>query len=151
MNDTNTPTQKQGTSRKVAESRRMGFLPKTFYNVRVGMAVESSAFSTMDQIATNYRGGMWDFIEVPGGGYLAPAGAETVKLNVQVAGNGFDGELSLDAAGIVASLFAINHTLMVAYEAGNDPVQEVLTDRYYALRDFASNHPERQAIFNAID
>lgn len=44
----------------------------------------------------------------------------------------------------VATLFALNTLINV--EANGE-----LIDRYYALRDFASDHPEGPAIFKLID
>jgi hypothetical protein len=74
---------------------------------------------------------------------LAPGGAQSYRLSVS--GNGFEGRLSANAAGITATLFAIN-TLAFRY-----PHPAKLSARYYQLRDFACTHAEVRPIIAAID
>ena len=78
--------------------------------------------------------------------YLAPE--LTGRLCLEVDGNGYSGELSADAAGIVATLFTLGQ--LAADNQGTD-VADVLIDRYHFLRDFARDHPEAAEIFRAID
>ena len=69
------------------------------------------------------------------------------RLAVLVDGNGFEGNLSADAAGIVASLFALNQ---LTHEAKGE-AQDHLIEQYYKLVEFATTHPESGAICRAID
>lgn len=66
-----------------------------------------------------------------------------------------ESEVSADAAGIVATLYAINYLLDTEHEKRLRPDQEKaiedLHDRYYKLRVFASEHPEATEIFALID
>ncbi|WP_434060542.1 antirestriction protein [[Acidovorax] ebreus] len=70
------------------------------------------------------------------------------RLEIEVDGNGFRGELSADAAGIVATLFTLGQ--LAAETAGTDAA-DALIDRYHSLAAFAGSHPEAAAIYRAID
>ncbi|MBV6885834.1 antirestriction protein [Xanthomonas campestris pv. euphorbiae] len=80
------------------------------------------------------------------GFYLAPNLSE--RLEIEVDGNGFRGELSADAAGIVATMFALGQ--LAAESAGTDAA-DALIDHYHSLGAFAAGHPEAAAIYRAID
>ncbi len=71
---------------------------------------------------------------------MFPNQAEPFRIEVN--GNGFSGELSAEAAGIVACLFAL---CAFAEES------EQGAEHYHLLRDFAMDHPEAGLIFRAID
>ncbi len=130
----------------VAESDRLDFLP-AFFGPRLMMRGEALVFGWLDALVEGYNGGYWNFYTLTNGGfYMAPANYDRMRL--EVAGNGFGGEMSADAAGIVATLFAL---CQLAAEAEDTDAGDVLIDRYYFLRDFASTHTEAGAIFAAID
>lgn len=119
---------------------RLGFLPRVFG--RRFMQGEAAVFNWMRSLCSQYNGGYWDFVDLSNGGfYLRLVYDKPMALRVE--GNGFSGELSADAASIVASLFAINELLFAgAHE---------LDDAYYALRDYAIKHAEGAQILSAID
>jgi hypothetical protein len=95
------------------------------------------------KLTTQYTGGYWTFMELSNGGcYLAPQSEAT--FHVSVDGNGFDGTVSADAAGITACLFALSH---LSFQIRNESIAE----HYHQLRDFALEHAEASAIFAAID
>ena len=126
----------------VPEAKRLAFLPRHFD--RQMMAFEQSLFTHMSQLSADYLGGYWDFYDLSNGGcYLAPSAPTT--YHIRVAGNSFDGNLSADAAGITATLFALN-ALSFRF-----PRLERFTERFYQLRDFACEHAERRLILAAID
>lgn len=78
---------------------------------------------------------------------MAPESAGTFQLDVN--GNGFSGALSADAAGIVATLFALCD---LAMEEQDTPQGDALAERYHLLRDYAVGaHSEAAAIAGAID
>jgi hypothetical protein len=66
------------------------------------------------------------------------------QFNIDVSGNGFTGELSANAAGIVASLFALCY---LANRFGDDKS----INQYHWLREFAIEHAEASLIMRAID
>lgn len=130
----------------VAESARLSFLP-SFFGPRMMIRGEALVFGWLDQLSKDYTGGYWNFYTLTNGGfYLAPATSERMRLAVD--GNGFDGLMSADAAGIVATLFALGQ---LAAEIEGTDAADTLIDRYHFLRDFAYNHAEAVAIFRAID
>jgi len=59
-------------------------------------------------------------------------------------GNGFKGEVSADAAGIIACLMAFSH---LSFQTGDDRIIEA----FHNLREFVSTHREARLIFLAID
>lgn len=59
--------------------------------------------------------------------------------------NGYSGTVSGDAAGIIATLYALSH-LAFRFEA-----VAVLSERFHQLREFALAHREAAAILAAID
>lgn len=127
---------------ELPEWKRLAFLPR-FFGPRHMLRGEALVFGWMQRLAPAYRGGFWRFYELGNGGfYLAPAVKGPLALTVE--GNGFDGELSADAAGIVASLFAIA-------ELATATGLERLAEHYQHLLEFASHHPESALIHRAID
>ncbi|HFT8010373.1 TPA: antirestriction protein [Burkholderia cenocepacia] len=139
MNQTDTPIQ----STLVVEELRMRFLP-----VRLGrhyLRGEGMFFDWARRLSPDYTGGHWLFFELSNGGfYVAPA-AMQVPVTVSWHLNGYDGQMGVEAFGIVVTLFALSHMIELFSDNGH------LIDAYHALRDFAASHPEMSAIFRAID
>jgi hypothetical protein len=125
----------------VTADQRFKFLPRVF-GARHMMRGESAVYDWMAELCRNYQGGYWDFIDLSNGGFYLRLAADN-PLDVVVAGNGFSGGMSPDAASIVATLFALND--LIWRGAGH------LDDAYYLLRDFAAQHPEARLILQAID
>ncbi|MEZ0602950.1 antirestriction protein [Paraburkholderia sp. IW21] len=137
------------TAMKLPESRRLNFLPYMFGSSM--MRGEALLYSYATKLAPDeYRGGLWDFYKLSNnGGYAAPTTPERYNLAVQ--GNGFEGEMSNDAAGIVITMFVLNQLAHELAARGNNELAERLSDRYHELRDYAGQHAERASIFRAID
>ena len=146
---TTTSTVHQPTSDKpaplmatvVADSARPDCLPR-FFGARCVM-VENTVFSMLKSLSSNYHGGFWTFHELSNGGFfMAP---ETNKsFHVFCDGNGYEGEVSANAAGIIACLFTFSR---LSFSIENERLSEL----FHLLRDYASEHPEASAIFRAID
>lgn len=129
------------TAQRVPEHARMDCLPKHF-GAQLIWVVEQSVYNQLADLAPAYSGGYWHYYELSNGGfYMAP---DIEPLRVCVAGNGFDGCVSADAAGIIACLFAFSHIACARDSA-------VLADHYHWLRDFAAEHAEASRILGAID
>lgn len=147
----------------VPDGERLGFLPKHFGSRRY-LKGENAVYNWMGALCPDCRGGYWDFLELSNGGFYmrpadcpprasppgcppgASAAARPHRMLVRVESNksnGFEGDVSADAAGVIATLFALNYLVC----GGADE----LTDKYYALREFALGHPESAAILGAID
>lgn len=133
------------TAVQVEQESRMEFLP-AYFGPDLMMRGEGLVYGWMRRLANNYNGGFWNFYELTNGGfYMAP---EVGLLQVEVAGNYFSGEMSADAAGIVATMFALGQ---LAAETQGMSECDALIDRYHWLREYASDHAEASQIFRAID
>lgn len=131
----------------VPENERESFLPKLF-GARMFFHGEPMVYDWMRRLCKAYTGGFWEFYTVGdgGAGFMVPRMDGPVTVSVET--NGYEGDMSAEAAGIVATLFALNHLM---FRTTNATATEVLCDRYEQLRAFAAEHGERQAIFRAID
>jgi hypothetical protein len=121
---------------------RMDFLPDAFgFNLMV--VGENTVYGWMERLSIDYMGGYWHFYKLSNGGfYMAPNVIS--RLNVEVTGNYYTGEVSPDAAGIIATLFALGQ---MASQFEDDR----LINACHALREFAITHPEWNEIGRAID
>jgi len=125
----------------VPNHQRLQMLPKHFGQHM--LTIENAIYSFMRTLSSQYRGAYWNFFELSNGGfYMAPESKN--MFNICVEGNGFEGEMSADAAGITACLFAFSH---LSFHIDDDTI----ATHYYWLRDFAMDHPEVRAILAATD
>ena len=125
----------------VPEGRRMEFLPSKF-GVTAMLKVETAIFAWMQRLCPAYAGGYWNFVELSNGGaYMVPGGAEIFDLCVE--GNGFEGRVSADAAGVIATTFALNGLIWQGHDK--------LGEKYEQLLDYISHHPDQIAIRRALD
>jgi hypothetical protein len=130
------------TASLVASNNRLSFLP-SFFGPRLMLRGENLVYTWLERLSRNYNGGYWHFYTLSNGGfYMAPAYDKPLRVSVE--GNWFEGELSADAAGIVATLYAL---CQLAEETGNDRI----IDLYHLLREYLDDHPEGGLIFSAID
>jgi hypothetical protein len=125
---------------RVPDGERIDALPRHFG--RHLLAVENAVYTWLRELSQDYSGGYWHFYELSNGGfYMAP---DCGSLRVRVAGNGYDGVMSGDAAGITACLFALSHLSF------RMPV-ELVSEHFHWLLAFAAEHREASAIIAATD
>ncbi len=104
---------------------------------------EPLLYDTMSQLCADYTGGYWHMYLLDNGGfYMAPDFDGTMTLTCS--GNYFSGEMTPDAAGIVACLFAFSS---FAWRTQNPRHGEL----FHLLRHYACEHDESQLILAAID
>jgi len=139
----NLTTSARNDATLVPEARRMEFLPRLFGR-RLLIIGEHTVFSFMERLSpADYGGGMWDFYALSGKPlYLAPTSKPRFRIFWE--GNGYEGEVSSAAAGIIATLFAFSH-LSFRYDC------DEIAEGYGRLYDYVTGHPEAQEIFQAID
>lgn len=127
----------------VAEQRREGFLPVLFGRQHLIVA-ENTLYNLMTWLSPrDYGGGFWDFYEYEGTPlYLAPTSRQRYRIACDT--NGYEGRVSADAAGMIATLFTFSH-LSFKYQS------DLLAERFQRLYAFAADHPEASEIFQAID
>lgn len=125
----------------VAEENRMDFFP-TFFGPKLWVLGEPLICQWMGVLAEGYNGSNWNYYTLSNGGfYMAP---ETDKrFKVVVVSNYFSKEMSADAAGIVATLYALGN---LANRTENDRIIEL----YQALYEYANGHAERELMLEAI-
>jgi Antirestriction protein len=141
MNSFNDVTSQRIEAREVTNGERMQMLPRHFG--RHMLTVENAVYTFMRRLAPQYAGGYWTYLKLSNSGfYLAPQ-SDTV-FNICVEGNGFEGEMSADAAGITACLFALSH---LSFQI----TDEDIANHFHYLREFALSHAEAGTILAAID
>jgi hypothetical protein len=129
------------TSSVVPESGRLAFLPMLFG--RHFMRGEALVYRWMDSLCEAYSGGYWEYLKLSNGsGYMAPKRDDKMKICVD--SNYFEAEMSADAAGVVASMFALCQLANLTQDDG-------IIERYHALRAYAVQHAEAHLIMRAID
>ena len=130
------------TATLVPENKRLDFLPAKF--PQSYLQFEIGCYSKLSALSEDYVGGFWNYYELSNGGvYIAPDDDDK-KFRIVVPSNGYEGTASADAAGIIVSLFSINALCWI------QPCEKH-NDLYYALRDYAVDHPEGAVIYGAID
>jgi hypothetical protein len=128
-------------AREIPSDERLQILPRHFG--RYMLTVEYAVCAFMRKLANQYTGGYWNYFEISNGGfYMAPT--HDTPFNVLVDTNDFEGQMSADAAGITACLFALSH---LSFQIADESIAE----HYHQLRDFAVYHAEASAILAAID
>lgn len=127
----------------VPKERRMDFLPSLF-GQRLMLVGERTVFEFMGWLSPeDYGGGFWTFYECQGKPLFLAPDTDT-RFRISCDGNGYQGVFSAEAAGIVATLFAMSH-LSFRHES------ERLSEGYTRLYTYAGAHPEAGEIFQAID
>jgi hypothetical protein len=126
---------------KVSDRARLAVLPRHFG--RYMLTFEGFVYDLMRQFSQEYGGGVWTYVELSNGSLYMTPPDRTYRLVIR--SNGYDGELSADAAGITVCLFACS---LLSFEyRGTD----VFTRHFHGLREYALEHPESTQIFAAID
>lgn len=129
------------TSTLVSASQRSSFLPKHFGSLM--LVAERGIYKVLQSMCPIYNGGYWNFYELSNDGfYLAPAYEELLPISVM--GNGYDGLVSADAAGIIVTLVVLNQ---LCWKTESEKV----INQYYLLRDYVGFHMEASEIYAAID
>src|SRR6202049_1467580 len=128
-------------AREIPSDERLQILPRHFG--RHMLTVEHAVYAFMRKLDNQYTGGYWNYFELSNGGVsVAPGGGPPVNVGGDT--NGFEGQMSADAAGITACLFALSH---LSFQIQHESIAE----HYHQLRDFALDHAEASPTLPAID
>jgi len=127
----------------VSDAARLEFLPNLFGRSLLIVA-ENAVYGFMEKLSPlDYAGGFWDFYEHNGHPlFLAPTSRDRFRICGHI--TGFQGEVSAEAAGIIATMFAFSH-LSFQHRSAR------LCEGYGRLYAYAADHPEAAEIFQAID
>lgn len=131
------------TKSLVPNNRRIKVTADLF-GVNFPMRLEPFVYHITGSIAEAYQGGYWEFYILSNGAFYMALDSDA-KFNVSCE-NGFEGELSGDALGIVACLYAYSNLSF-----GNGAFAEKCAEQYHLLRDYTLERPEAAAILGAID
>lgn len=116
----------------------------SLFGIDFPMKLEPTVFHLAGQLSKTYRGGYWHFYALSNGGfYMAPSGDGQFDIASE---NGFEGQLSGDALGITACLYAYS-----LQSFRGDRFGEVCAEQYHLLRAFALDHAEVGVIMGTID
>ena len=127
----------------IAEADRLAFTAALF-GMDFPMRLEPTVFDMAGRLAAGYSGGYWQFYALSNGGfYMAPQSDTIFDVSCE---NGFEGQLSADALGSAACLYAYSHLSF-----GEGAFAKVCAKHYHWLREYALDHSETSAIFAAID
>jgi hypothetical protein len=106
------------------------------------LTVESRIYDCMSQFSAAYSGGCWHFYKLSNGGfYMSPPDG---VYEIHIEGNGFQGRMSADAAGITVCLYTYSQ---LSFECA----AETFAKHFHWLHEFARDHLEARVIFQAID
>jgi hypothetical protein len=131
------------TRELVPEARRMA-VTERFFGIHFPLKLEPVIYGITDRMAHDYTGGYWDFYTLSNGGfYMAPAVDRIFHVTCD---NMFEGDLSADALGITACLYAYSHLSF-----SDTRFARVSACHYHRLREFAFEHAEVKQILGATD
>jgi hypothetical protein len=132
------------TRQLVPEDQRLAVTADLF-GVHFPLAIEPVIYGITERMAEAYHGGYWHFYTLDNGGfYLAPDDDQVFAVCCD---NYYTGELSVDALGITACLYAYSHCSF----SRNEGFGRVCASHYHWLREYMYEHPEVAVILRAID
>ena len=131
------------TRELVPEDQRLSITERLF-SIHFPLRIEPVVYGITERMAEDYTGGYWNFYTLSNGSfYAAPADERLYHVKCD---NMFEGDLSADALGITACLYAYSHLSF-----SNGRFARVSACHYHRLREFMFEHPEVRAILGATD
>jgi hypothetical protein len=129
---------------ELADDARAAYTGALF-GLHFPLRLEPAIYAITDRLAPAYTGGYWRFWRLGNEGfYMAPDAEETFEVNSM---NGWQGELSADALGIVCCLTAYSHLSF----GGPEVFARTCAKHYHLLRDGMMEHPEVEGVLCATD
>ena len=136
-------SQTQVTRQLIPEDQRMDITERLF-GIHFPLKLEPVIYGITEKMAEDYDGGYWDFFTLSNGGfYMAPSSDAVFRV---VCDNMFEGDLSADALGITACLYAYSNLSF-----GDGRIARVYACHYHRLREYMMDHVEVRAILGATD
>jgi hypothetical protein len=131
------------TRELVPENRRLAITERLF-GTHFPLRLEPVIYGITERMAKDYSGGYWEFYTLSNGGfYMAPLTDRVFRVTCD---NQFQGDLSADALGITACLYAYSHLSF-----SNTRFARVSECHYHRLREYMFEHREVKAILEATD
>ena len=130
------------TRELVPEDQRLA-VTENLFGIHFPLQLEPVVYGITERMAEDYSGGYWNFYTLSNGGFfMAPSTDRVFHVSCD---NMFEGDLSADALGITACLYAYSHLSF----AGDFAREYAL--HYHRLREFMFEHPEVKEILGATD
>lgn len=145
-------TQTRAVVLNVEETDRLSFMPYMFGDDFIVAEMQIYALARLLLPELGYSA--WHFIRLPqGGGYMMPDTDRVLLVNDE---NWFDSTVSADAAGIILTMMAItkrcaHHHACGEHISGSTALTQLYMNRDAQLWNFIDAHPERAAIYAALD
>ena len=131
------------TRELVPEDQRMAVVERLF-GIHFPLQLEPVIYGITDRMAADYKGGYWDFYTLSNGGFLmVPSGDDFFHVTCE---NQFEDELSADALGITACLYAYSHLSF-----SNGRFARVCACHFHMLRSYMLEHESARKIIQATD
>ena len=122
------------TAELVPEALRMDATDGLF-GMHFPLKLEPAIYKFAEYLSSEYNGGYWHFYTLSNGGfYMAPDDGQPFHVSSE---NGWEGQLSADALGMTACLYAYSHLSFAGGDFG-----ELCARHYHWLRAFALGHAE---------
>ena len=129
-------------SQLLADKERISHTSKLF-GLNFPLQLEPAIFDFAGRLSQDYGGGLWLFYALCNGGfYVAPESKRRFQVRSE---NGFEGEMSADALGTTACLYAYSHLSFT----GSGAFHETCAEQFHLLRALALGHAEASAIASA--
>lgn len=123
-----------------SDSERQKFLPKNIGH-RLFLAFENAVYQTACSYCRQYSGGMWEFISLDNDGFFMYPKMDAEQVEFANPENWSNVLVSPVALGIICTLYALS-----LYSTDRH-----VAEKFHLLRQYALDHPEVSAIFEAID
>jgi len=131
------------TRELVPENQRMAVTERLF-GIHFPLHLEPVIYGITDRMATEYSGGYWEMYTLSNGGfYMAPSDDRTYRVSCD---NHYEGDLSADALGITACLYAYSHLSF-----SNGRFARVCACHFHMLRSYMLEHESARKIIQATD
>ena len=131
------------TRELVPEDQRLA-ITERYFGIHFPLQIEPVVYGITDKMADTYTGGYWDFYNLSNRGfYMAPSGDDVFHVTCD---NMFEGDLSCDALGITACLYAYSN---LSFSDGR--FSRVCACHYHRLREYMFEHPEVCRILAGTD
>lgn len=150
------------TRKLLTHKQRQDVPVKLFGGLTFPFLVEPTIFNSAALLVPTYRGGYWEMVQLSNEGfYMAPANPTPVNSQpadtdsyAVTSPNGYEGQLTPDALGICACLYAYSYLSFPRGQQGEGEwtsLQETCSHQYHLLREYAMDHPEALKILAVID
>lgn len=132
------------TATLVPEALRLTITAQHFKQ-HFSFKIEPTIYNIARMLCPEYQGAYWDFYTLGNNGFfMVPDIDEPVRVVCQ---NGYEGQISKEAFGIIVCLYAYSHLSFMKVFA----LAAMSAEHFHALRDFALQHPEAMVILEAVD